>query len=53
MDLMESGIPNKPGDLDNHYDLGGKMLFVDSHVEWIDHGKWDHQLKSGNCRIPR
>jgi prepilin-type N-terminal cleavage/methylation domain-containing protein/prepilin-type processing-associated H-X9-DG protein len=50
MDSMESGIPNKPDMTDNHYENGGNVLFADSHVEWIEHGKWDVDFQHGNAK---
>jgi prepilin-type processing-associated H-X9-DG protein len=50
MDAMEAGNRNEPDFMDNHYELGGNVLFADSHVEWISHGNWKHEFRSGNSR---
>ncbi|MDP6356744.1 MAG: type II secretion system protein [Planctomycetota bacterium] len=50
MDAMEAGIPNIPDMADNHYETGGNVLFADSHVEWVERGKWREAFRSGNSR---
>ena len=50
MDAMEAGMARIPDMFDNHYDAGGNVLFADSHVEWVERGKWIVAFKSGNSK---
>jgi len=50
MDAMEAGTPREPDTADNHYEAGGNVLFADSHVEWIELGKWQMEFARGNTR---
>jgi prepilin-type N-terminal cleavage/methylation domain-containing protein/prepilin-type processing-associated H-X9-DG protein len=50
MDAMEADTPRVPDLTDNHWDAGGNVLFADSHVEWIDRGKWRYEFKNGNTK---
>jgi prepilin-type N-terminal cleavage/methylation domain-containing protein/prepilin-type processing-associated H-X9-DG protein len=47
-DSIESGRSRLPDIRDNHYEVGGNVLFADSHVEWIDMGHWRDTFKAGN-----
>ena len=49
-DAVEAGLPLSLDTADNHYEVGANVLFADSHVEWIDPGRWDDKYKSGNTR---
>ena len=50
MDAMESGYPEVPDGTDNHFEIGGNVLFADSHVEWIEMGKWRYEFRNGNSK---
>ena len=49
-DAMEAGRPRYPDTADNHWETGGNVLFADSHVEWIERGRWGFELQSGNSK---
>ena len=49
-DAVESGVKDYPDMTDNHFEVGGNVLFADSHVEWIDFGRWTDSFRSGNTR---
>jgi prepilin-type processing-associated H-X9-DG protein len=49
-DAVESGIENMPDITDNHFEVGGNVLFADSHVEWIDFGRWTDSFRAGSTR---
>jgi prepilin-type processing-associated H-X9-DG protein len=48
MDAMELGIPNTPDTMDNHRTLGGNVLFVDGHVQWVNSVDWHSAFVRGN-----
>ncbi|MDA0838225.1 MAG: type II secretion system protein [Planctomycetota bacterium] len=50
MDAMESGYPEVPDGTDNHRESGGNVLFADSHVEWIEFGRWRYGFRNGNSK---
>ncbi|MDP6117880.1 MAG: prepilin-type N-terminal cleavage/methylation domain-containing protein [Planctomycetota bacterium] len=50
MDAMEAGYPEVPDSTDNHSETGGNVLFADSHVEWIEMGRWRYEFRNGNSK---
>jgi prepilin-type N-terminal cleavage/methylation domain-containing protein/prepilin-type processing-associated H-X9-DG protein len=50
MEAMESGIPRMPDPTDNHWEVGGNVLFADSHVEWFSGMDWSLNFKNGNAK---
>ena len=49
-DATESGVKDVPDISGNHLEVGGNVLFADSHVEWINFGRWTDSFRSGNTR---